>query len=134
MEITMNGFISPKRMLGAGFAAAIALSAIGQATAAPVLSNTAAFKATAADHVTEVRWRAGPAIAAGAIAGLALGAAAASSSPYYGPGYGYYEPGYYAPPPVVYYPSYGPYHRYAPGYDSRGYFNGRVDTNAGGTW
>ena len=119
MEITMNGLISAKRILSAGFAAAVALTAIGQASAAPVLTNTAALKTAVTDHVTDVRWRAGPAIAAGAIAGLALGAAAASANPYYGygPAYGYYAPDYgYAYPPAYY---------YGPAYDSRGYFRGR---------
>ena len=131
----MTGSTSAKRVLGAGFAAAIALSAIGQAAAAPVLSNTAALKSAATDHVTEVRWRAGPAIAAGAIAGLALGAAAASANPYYygyGPGYGYAPSyGYYAPDYGYAYP---PAYYRGPAYDSRGYYGGRVDTNAGGNW
>lgn len=126
----MNIKISAKPLFGAALAVALALSAAQPVLAAPVLSNTAVVKNAAADHVTDVRWRAGPAFAAGAIAGLALGAAAASAnSYYYAPAYGY-DP-YYSPAPV-YSPYYAPY--YGPVYDSRGYYRGRVDTNAGGNW
>lgn len=47
------------------------------------------------------RYNPGPALAAGLVGGLALGAIAAGSSPYYGAGYGYPAygaPVYYQPP------------------------------------
>jgi hypothetical protein len=66
----------------------------------------AAIVATAAIAApTQAEARRGGAIAAGIIGGLALGAIAAGAyghGPYYGPGYGYYEP---AP---AYYGAYGP--------------------------
>src|SRR5437764_6976083 len=92
---------------------------------------------------SEARWRAGPAAAAGFVAGAAIGAAATNS--YYGPGYGYYgydsyayepaysgydsyayEPAYVAPAPVYTPPSY-----YGPvgGYAYSGY-----NTNYVGPW
>jgi len=145
----MNAKILTKSILGTTFAAALALSAAQPTLALPVLSNTESVKAAATNQATEVHWRTGPAFAAGAIAGLALGAAAASANSYYyapapvynyGPAYGYapyYGPAHgYAP----YYGGgygygYAPYNGYGPYYgDSRGYYRGRVDTNAGGSW
>src|SRR5262245_55503267 len=89
-----------------GTAGVLALCAIPPTSAAPVLSNTAAVKSAADSWVTDVRWRryggwGRGAVAAGVIGGLALGAAAAARSSYYGyqySGYGYsYAPysGYY---------------------------------------
>ena len=52
----------------------------------------------------------GGAVAAGALLGAIIGTAAARSQYNYRPG------------------------RYLPAYDSRGYYGGRVDTNAGGNW
>ena len=83
-----------KHAISLGTAAVLALCAIAPASAAPVLSNTAALKSAADNWATDVRWRGrwgwG---AAGIIGGLALGAAAARSSYYYGyggyPAYGY---------------------------------------------
>jgi hypothetical protein len=97
-----------KAALCAGTAAVLAVSGLASATAAPVLSNNAALKALATDHVTDVRWRGGfgNAVAAGVIAGLAL--RALSSAPYsygYGSGYGYAP---YGPSPYGYY-GYAPY-------------------------
>jgi hypothetical protein len=112
-----------KHIFGAGIAGAMAISAALPATAAPVPTNTAAIKGAASEQVTEVHWRAGPAIAAGAIAGFALGAAIASQPRYYGPGY-YYAPGYYYGPPADYY-GYG--YSYTPSRDH--WYGGRVDTN-----
>ena len=79
--------------------AAVAIGAISAATIAPA----------------EARWRGGPGLAFGLAAGaLALGAAAATSPYYYGPGY--YPGTYYAPGPYAYYGGpvyYGPrYHRW----------------------
>ncbi len=159
---------------------AIALSAISPASAAPVLSNAAVVKSSLPSDALQVRWRnRSGAIAAGAVIGALVGAAAARNQYYYGPGYyapGYYAPGYYPP---AYYGYYGPYggpypyggyygygydgdgavaagallgtiigtaaaqgrFNYRPGryygypaYDSRGYYGGRVDTNAVGNW
>ena len=87
---------------------------------------------------SQARWRAGPAAAAGFVAGAAIGAAAANANAgyYYGSGYGYdsyaYEPAYsgydsyaYQPTyaePVYTAPSYyGPVTTYGssyPGYDT----------------
>jgi len=80
---------------------------------------------------SEARWRAGPAAAAGFVAGAAIGAAAANANAgYYYGGYGYdsyaYEPAYVAPAPVYTPPSY-----YGPvgGYEYSGY-----NTNYTGPW
>jgi hypothetical protein len=93
---------------------------------------------------SQARWRAGPAAAAGFVAGAAIGAAAANANAgyYYGSGgygydsyayepaysgYGYaYEPAYVAPAPVYTPPSY-----YGPvgGYEYSGY-----NTNYTGPW
>jgi len=58
-------------------------------------------------------FRAGPAIAFGALAGLAVGAAVVASAPppavVYAPPPAYYPPAYYAPPPVAYAPAPYPY-------------------------
>jgi hypothetical protein len=94
--------------IGAGTAAVFALSIAAPAYATPVLSNTAAVKGATANPTEDVRWvgprggRWGGAVAAGIIAGLALGAFAAT--PYsYGYGYGY------APYPYYGYYGYSPY-------------------------
>jgi hypothetical protein len=126
-----------KQALGAGVAGALVVSTLAPVMAAPVLSNTAAVRSAVSDQVTEVRWRAGPAIAAGAIAGIALGALA-SQPRYYGPGYYYAPPAYYAPAPRYYYGpppvAYDPYYYDYP-HPRTQYYNGRVDTNgAGYSW
>ena len=117
-----------KHAISIGTAAALTLCAIAPASAAPVLSNTAALKSAADNWATDVRWRrwgwGGGAVAAGVIGGLALGAAAARSSYYYGyggyPYYGYssgyapYSTGYYGYPYSggYYGYGYGPYYGY----------------------
>jgi hypothetical protein len=118
-----------KGTIGVATAATIALTAVAPATAAPVLSNTAAVKAAAEPATTDVRWGWGwgwgGALAAGIIGGLAIGALA--SAPYYGYGYGYpaygygygYGP-YYASGPYFSY-GYAPYGYYSPGYGA-GYY------------
>jgi hypothetical protein len=114
-----------KHAISLGTAAALTLCAIAPASAAPVLSNTAALNSAADNWATDVRWRGrwgwG---AAGIIGGLALGAAAARSSYYYGyggyPAYGYsygyapYSTGYYGYPYSggYYGYGYGPYYGY----------------------
>src|SRR5262245_15513884 len=100
-----------------GTAGVLALCAIPPTSAAPVLSNTAAVKSAADSWVTDVRWRryggwGRGAVAAGVIGGLALGAAAAARSSYYGYSYPYSGYGY----------SYAPYSGYY-GYGSGGYYN-----------
>ena len=95
-----------KRVSRAGVSIALGLFlSTNPANAAPVFMNVAGMKAHAADSPMDVRWRGrGGAVAAGIIAGLALGALAASPHIYgYGPPYGYapyyapygYGPGYY---------------------------------------
>jgi hypothetical protein len=126
------------KALGIGISGVLAISAIAPTAAAPVFCNTAAIKSATSDHITDVRWRAGPAIAAGAIAGIALGAAIASQPRYYGPGYYAPPPAYYGPPPAYYYPppaaAYDPYYYDYPQSRTQ-YFQGRVDTNgAGYSW
>ena len=116
-----------KFAFGIGAAGLLAASLIAPASAAPVLTNTAAVKSASDIQPTQVRWRRGGAVAAGVGVGLLAGAAIASQSRYYGDSY--YEPGYGA--------GYG----YEPGYDysygSYGnsstaqvhpWYNGRVDT------
>lgn len=95
-----------------------ALALVTPAMAAPVLSSTTGVKAAVSDHVTDVRWRGGGAVAAGVAAGVIAGAAiGAATAPgyYYGPGYGAYA--YDAP--VVYGGTY-----YGPAYGSSAYYNG----------
>ena len=130
-----------KHVLGVGVAGLLALSAALPASAAPVLSNTAAVKQASEAQTTPVRWRGGGAVAAGVGVGLLAGAAIASSNrgyyadPYYAPGYApAYGQGYYAPEPEYYAPapSYG-YYSGNP-YRSPRYYNGRADTNAVGNY
>lgn len=130
---------TPRYALSYGLAVALAVSVVAPTSAAPVLSNTAAVKSAVSDTVTEVRWRRGPAIAAGVGAAIALGALAASQprypyygatyygSPYYAPTYGSYEP-YYEPAPVYGYGYNYPY----PGQTR--YFQGRADTATQNMW
>jgi hypothetical protein len=113
-----------KHAISIATAVVLAICAIAPASAAPVLSNTAALKSAAENWATDVRWRrwgwGGGAVAAGVIGGLALGAAAARSSYYYGyGGYPYYGYGYnYAPYSSGYY-GYG--YPYSGGYYGYGY-------------
>lgn len=86
---------------------------------------------------TQARWRAGPAAAAGFVAGAAIGAAAANANAgyYYGPGYGYgsyaYEPAYSGYDSYAYQPAYAP-----PSYDGSVYgpYYSGYDTNYIGPW
>ncbi len=134
-----------KHVLGVGVAGLLALSAAMPASAAPVLSNTAAVKQAAEAQTTEVCWRNnGGAVAAGVGVGLLAGAAIASSQqrsyyadPYYAPAPQYYgSQQYYGSPTVEYYepaPSYGYYGGGNP-YRSSRYYNGRADTNSVGNY
>jgi hypothetical protein len=102
-----------KHAVALGFAGALVLSA-GAASAAPVLSNTAAVKTVAPNPIAEARWgwrggwggwrggwRGGPWIGAGVgfAAGALIGSAIAGPyGPYYAPyGYGPYDYGYAVP-------------------------------------
>jgi hypothetical protein len=119
-----------------GYAAMLVLAANAPASAAPVLSNSAALKSAADNAVTDVRWVARRGWARAAVAtgvGLAVAGAAASyayGNPYgygyqsysygYPSGYGYapYGTGYYGYAPSSYnygYSGYGNY-GYTPGY------------------
>ena len=95
---------------------------------------------------SEARWRAGPAAAAGFVAGAAIGAAAANANAgyYYGSGYGYgydsyaYEPAYVAPAydsyayePAYVAPVYTPPSYYGP---VRTYGYSGYNTNYTGPW
>ena len=129
-----------RNVLGIGVAGLLALSAVVPASAAPVLSNTAAVKSAADAQTTQVRWRPGAGVAIGVGAGLLAGAAIASSQrpyysdPYYAPGPTYYGPAetYYEPAPTYEVaPSYG---YYGSPYRSHRYYNGRSDTNATNNW
>jgi len=100
--------------LALGLAGAIAVAS--PSFAGPVFSNATGLKAAASDHVVDVRWRRGGGVgigaglAFGALAGAAIGAATAPR--YYGPAYGYYDPGY---------SSYGAYAYDAPVYTAPAY-------------
>jgi hypothetical protein len=127
-EVVMNTTLRTKAV-AIGVTAALTMTVLSPAFAAPVLSSTATLKTAAPERATDVRYRRGYGGGA-AFAGLALGligAAAAASAyrgygyygggPYYGSPYGYAPYGYgYAPAPV-----YG----YAPGYAYRGYYGYR---------
>jgi hypothetical protein len=92
---------------------AVSLATTNPVNAAPVLTNVASLKAFAANPSIDVRWRGrggwGPgALAAGIVAGIALGSLA--SSPYV---YGYGSP--YAYAPYGYAPGFYGYYNYIPG-------------------
>ena len=118
-----------------GYAAALVLAANAPASAAPILSNTAALKTAADNGVTDVRWVARRGWARAAVAtgvGLAVAGAAASyayGNPYrygyqsysygYPSSYGYapYGTGYYGYAPYSYNYGYSGYSSgYTPGY------------------
>jgi hypothetical protein len=102
-----------KALIAGATATVLAITAVAPATAAPVLSNTAAVKGAAESQVIDVRWGWGGWLAAGIIGGIALGAL---SSPY---AYGYGYPAYGYAYPAYPYP-YG-YTTYAPAYYGYGY-------------
>ena len=112
-----------KTMLGVGVAGLMAVSTLVPASAAPAFSNPAMVKSTSDAPVPDVRWRAGPAVAAGVLGGLALGGIAAATNPYYddysyGPAYGAY-------------PAYGPYAYSAPRYYGRSSGHDRLHNDVG---
>ena len=87
-----------KALAALGSAGVLLVGATALSSAAPVFTNAAALKSSAASNVVDVRARRGAAVAAGIAAGAMIGAAIATR-PYYGY-YGYYDPGFY--------PYYGP--------------------------
>lgn len=111
-----------KRAVVIAIAGAVALGAVTTASAAPVLSSTAAVNNEAPSSVIDVRYYRGrhyrhyygPGVALGALA--AAGAVAGAAT--YGNGYygnrGYYGRGYYGGGP--YYGGGGPYYGGAPYY------------------
>ena len=120
------------RAMAVVVAGATAIAGAFPASAAPVLTNTAAVKQALPGDVQNVRWRGGGAFFGGLIAGGLIGAAFARPyyygyPAYYGYGYGY---GYgYAPYAYGYaYPYYSdgyayPY-SYGYGYPYGGYYRG----------
>jgi len=103
-------------------AGATAIAGALPASAAPVLTNTAALKQALPGEVQDVRWWGGGAFFGGLVAGGLLGAAIARPyyygyPSYYGYGYGY---GY---APYAYGYSY-PYYSYGYGYPYGGYYGG----------
>jgi hypothetical protein len=109
-----------KFTLGIGAAGLLAALLIAPASAAPVLSNTAAVKSASDVQPTQVRWRGG-AIAAGVGAGLVAGAVIASQ-PRYGYDSRYYDSGYNYPQ------SYGYGYGYPQTQENHSFYQGRVDT------
>jgi|SRR5438477_12185059 len=96
-----------KRVMAFGLVGTLAVGAASELQAAPVLTNTTAFREAALSTVTDVRWRGGWGRRGGwsrgiVIGGFALGAAAAPygdpyyyASPYYGGPYWGGYPGYW---------------------------------------
>ena len=108
-----------KALIAGTTATVLALTAIAPASAAPVLTNTAAVKSAADSSVVDVRWGWGGWLAAGIIGGIAFGAL--TSPYYYGYGYGYGVPAYPYPYGYAAY-GYSPYtYGYAPYYGYSGY-------------
>src|ERR1051326_8266926 len=120
-RMPMNTHTWKNRALAIGFAGTTAITVVCSASAAPVLTNTAALKQALPSDVQGVRWGwGGGAFFGGLLAGGLIGAALAQPY-YYGYGYPAYGYGYgYAP---YYYPyaySY-PAYSYSYGYPYGGY-------------
>src|SRR5689334_8482073 len=129
----MNTRSWKSRAMAIVVAGATAIAGALPASAAPVLTNTAAVKQALPGDVQNVRWGwrggwgwGGGAVVGGLIAGGLVGAALAR--PYYGYGYGYpsyYGYGYgYGYSPYAYgysYPYYSDGYGYPYGYSSYGY-------------
>jgi hypothetical protein len=126
----MNTRSWKSRAMAVVVAGATAIAGALPASAAPVLTNTAALKQALPGEVQDVRWRGGGAFFGGLIAGGLLGAAFARPyyygyPSYYGYGYGY---GY---APYAYGYSY-PYYSYGSGYPYGGYYGGGGGYYGGG--
>ncbi len=103
-------------------AGATAVAGAVPASAAPVLTSTAAVKQALPGDVQDVRWRGGGAFFGGLVVGGLLGAA--FSRPYYYGYPAYYGYGYgYGYSPYAYGYSY-PYYSYGYGYPYGGYYGG----------
>ncbi len=113
------------RLIALGVAGAFSIGAAAPSFAAPVMTSTAAVKAAAPDHVTDVRWRGrgrgiGPGLAFGLAAGALVGATVAARP--YGPDYYAAGPSYYAGPYDG--PVYAQPYADAPTYVEPGYYPG----------
>ena len=110
----MNTRSWKSRAMAVVVAGATAIAGALPASAAPVLTNTAALKQALPGDVQDVRWRGGGLFFGGLLAGGLIGAAIAR--PYYYGYPGYYGYGYgYGYSPYAYGYSY-PYYSYGYGY------------------
>jgi len=118
--MAMNVPIGKNRTLAAVLAGTTAIAAACSASAAPVLTSTAALKQALPSDLQDVRWRGG-AVFGGLVAGGLIGAAIArpyyDGYPTYGYGYGYGYGPYYDVPP-------SPYYCYSCIYPWGGYYGG----------
>ena len=121
----MNTHTWKNRALAIGLAGTTAIAVVCSASAAPVLTNTAALKQALPSDVQDVRWGwGGGAFFGGLLVGGLIGAAIAQ--PYYGYGYPAYGYGYgfsYGSAPY-YYPYAVSYPAYSYGYPSYGGYYG----------
>jgi len=129
----MNNRSWKSRAMAVVVAGATAIAGALPASAAPVLTNTAALKQALPGDVQDVRWRGGGAFFGGLLAGGLIGAAIARPyyygyPSYYGYGYGYgYSPYAYGYSYPYYSSGYGyPYggSYYGDGYYGGGYYGG----------
>ena len=123
----MNTYTWKNRALACVLAGTTAIAAACSASAAPVLTSTAAVKQALPSDVQDVRWGwGGGAFFGGLVAGGLIGAAIARPYYYGGYGYGYGYPAYgygYGSYPYAYgYPY--PYASYGYGYPVGGYYGG----------
>jgi hypothetical protein len=117
----MNTRSWKSRAMAVGVAGATAIAGALPASAAPVLTNTAALKQALPGDVQDVRWRGGGFFFGGLLAGGLIGAAIARPYYYGYPAYGY---GYgYGYAPYAYGYSY-PYYSYGYGYPYVGNYYG----------
>ena len=128
----MNTHTWKNRALAIGLAGTTAITVVCSASAAPVLTSTAALKQALPSDVQDVRWWGGGAFFGGLVAGGLIGAAIARPDyygyPAYGYGYGYAYPAYgYGYAPYAYsspYYSYSYGYPYGGGYYGGGYYGG----------
>lgn len=116
----MNTHTWKNRVLVLGLAGTTAITLVCSASAAPVLTNTAALRQTLPSDVRDVRWGwGGGAFFGGLLAGGLIGAAIASPYYYSYPAYGYGYSSYYYPYAYSY-----PAYSYGYGYPYGGYYGG----------